>query len=365
MHSVIVNGKKYSAEDNAPLKELLSDAGFSFPCGGSGRCGKCRIVCPSVSPTDTDRRFLSEGQLSSGVRLACDKTVEQSLSVECDLPARKPGITLRECGIAVVITDDEIGISIVGDKAEETVTLVNPLRAYPDFRSLLSAYASDGAALTRALRGAIGRESVEFFERYGAAKAETTAVAAKEIYLKILAGLPADADEALILSASESETFDLPTESVYFLPRIDRLIGGEVLAECIRLKERSLVIDCERTVSFVYIGEKDNLAGAIWDCDYSEFALECIRAAALFLSKDRPKPMVCLYGSHAYRAEEALCGDFTCVHRDKLPSSTADALLSFRTRARLTKERNRTTFVRLYDKEEFQSLLLDAPKYRL
>lgn len=356
MHSVIINGKKFSIEDNAPLKEPLIDAGFRFPCGGYGKCGKCRISCPELPPTELDKRFLSPSQIAEGVRIACDKKVGTSLTIECKMEASAPKIILRECSVSAVITDEEISVSIVGDEIVETVTRKNPLSVYKSFEELINAYSSSPATLTNALRAVIGKESVELFEKYGAAKAGTTAIAAKGVYLKILAGLNIESSFEDVEILSQTDRFGLPTESIYLLPAKGDFIGGEIFAECVKLKERSLLIDCEKTLSLIHIGDEDNVATAIWDCDYSEVALRCLRAAVKFLTKDKPVPAVFLFGSYAYKAEAALENEMlTVYHRDKEPSSTANALLSFRTRSKLLKEADRTSFTTLFENELFQS----------
>ena len=166
MHNVIINGKKYVAEDNSPLKETLTQAGFAFPCGGVGRCGKCHINCPSLSPTDLDRRFLNDNQIKDGIRLACDKKVTSSINIECELSGvNKTNIVLHECSVAVTISDEEIDVTIVGEEPVETVTINNPLAAYPTLSALLDKYKKDGKELTTLLRAAIGKESVELFEK--------------------------------------------------------------------------------------------------------------------------------------------------------------------------------------------------------
>ena len=98
MHNVIINGKKISAQDGCPLKEILEKNGFNFPCGGTGKCGRCRITSPDLAPTALDERFLSPRLLSEGVRLACDKVVTSSLTVTCELSApAKPITPIKEC----------------------------------------------------------------------------------------------------------------------------------------------------------------------------------------------------------------------------------------------------------------------------
>ncbi len=358
MHSVIINGKKYAVEDNAPLKEPLTEAGYRFPCGGLGKCGKCRIECPSLVVTDLDRRFLSAIQIESGLRLACDKRVTSSLNIDCEVAPAPVAVKLSECRIAAVITDDEIGVSIVGDELVETVVKANPLSYYNSFDEMLTAYATDPATLTNALRAVIGKESVELFEKYGAAKALSSAVAAKGIYLKILAGLPASADADEVEKLAEKSTFGLPTESLYILPCKGDFFGGELYAECIALKERSLFIDCEKTVAFLHIGDEDDVSAAIWDCDYSPFALRCIKSAVKFLLKDKPAPAVYLYGKNAYIVEEALENlPLTVMHREREDESVVNALLSMRVRSKILKEKARTSFVSLYDNEIFQNYL--------
>ena len=61
------------------LGALLSENGlgsgdsFAMPCGGHGRCGKCRVkAAGGVSPlTERERSILSEKEIAEGVRLAC------------------------------------------------------------------------------------------------------------------------------------------------------------------------------------------------------------------------------------------------------------------------------------------------------
>lgn len=78
-----INGKEIIA-DQLPLKELLPAYGMEFPCGGKGICGRCKIYCTELAPSSLDKRFFSEKQLSEGVRLACDKTVEEGINIFFD-----------------------------------------------------------------------------------------------------------------------------------------------------------------------------------------------------------------------------------------------------------------------------------------
>lgn len=68
-------GKKYECVAGSSLMDTLYAHGVRMdaPCGGSGRCGKCRVRVMSgeLPVTAEDQRFLSERELKSGVRLAC------------------------------------------------------------------------------------------------------------------------------------------------------------------------------------------------------------------------------------------------------------------------------------------------------
>ena len=70
------------------LKGVLSDAGFnvSYPCGGAGRCGKCRVRFAEGAPIPNtlDKTFLSEKDIACGVRLLCRCSLETDCSVSID-----------------------------------------------------------------------------------------------------------------------------------------------------------------------------------------------------------------------------------------------------------------------------------------
>ncbi len=67
---VVLNGNRLIAEKGAFLSEIIKG---ERPCGGYGKCGKCRVTAKGnlSEPTVTERRLLSEEELLSGVRLAC------------------------------------------------------------------------------------------------------------------------------------------------------------------------------------------------------------------------------------------------------------------------------------------------------
>ena len=74
MVTITVNGTACRAGTGARLMDCLpAHAAPETPCGGAGRCGKCRVVARGVlsEPSPEELRALSANELARGVRLAC------------------------------------------------------------------------------------------------------------------------------------------------------------------------------------------------------------------------------------------------------------------------------------------------------
>ena len=72
--TVTVNGTAYPAAEGTPIGEILRDRGYGeMPCGGHGKCGKCRVTAkgPLTPPDEAELRHLTPEELGGGVRLAC------------------------------------------------------------------------------------------------------------------------------------------------------------------------------------------------------------------------------------------------------------------------------------------------------
>ena len=86
-HSVLFpGGMNVEAEAGITLKEVMNDAGvnFDFPCGGRGKCGKCKVRISSgiTEPQAEDKKTLSQDELDDGIRLACITKVHADMTVE-------------------------------------------------------------------------------------------------------------------------------------------------------------------------------------------------------------------------------------------------------------------------------------------
>lgn len=113
--TVAYGGKCISVELGTTVSEAISG---EHPCGGHGKCGKCKaIIKGSVSEiTDAERRLLSEEELLRGVRLACLTTVEGDCEVTAyrtegqaeiltagDLPELELSPAFSQYGVAIDI----------------------------------------------------------------------------------------------------------------------------------------------------------------------------------------------------------------------------------------------------------------------
>lgn len=101
--TVTVNGTDYKAVCGTNLGEVLAEHQLAeMPCGGKGRCGKCRVTAQGkLSPlSDAERRLLTKEEIGQGVRLACRTVVEGNCSV-----------TLSGSSSIQVLADGEIPLS--------------------------------------------------------------------------------------------------------------------------------------------------------------------------------------------------------------------------------------------------------------
>lgn len=77
-------GKTLSVKRGEPLQQHLFAQGVEFPCGGRGRCRRCRVRVLNghlpVTPADAQR--LSQADLDAGWRLACQARAETDLTLE-------------------------------------------------------------------------------------------------------------------------------------------------------------------------------------------------------------------------------------------------------------------------------------------
>jgi len=87
-YKVILRSGEMELEVSAgcTLMEAMNEGGWNvdFPCGGKGKCGKCRvrIIKGLEQPTATELELLDAKELEAGIRLACLTEVHNDITFE-------------------------------------------------------------------------------------------------------------------------------------------------------------------------------------------------------------------------------------------------------------------------------------------
>jgi len=123
------DGCSYDAEDGMTVLRAAAEAGLYIdaPCGGNGKCGKCRVAV--ISAADDCPRSV----LACEFQIFCDLTV--------DLTGKATGYRILEEGITREIQFDPLVKAY-------TITVEKPVAgsAEPDFKRLCNALAAEGVA---------------------------------------------------------------------------------------------------------------------------------------------------------------------------------------------------------------------------
>ncbi len=92
---ITLNGKAVPATQGTLLSTVIhTDA----PCGGHGRCGKCRVIARGClsEPSVAERDLLSEQELAGGIRLACKTRALGNCEIVAETAGQKPRIVGAE-----------------------------------------------------------------------------------------------------------------------------------------------------------------------------------------------------------------------------------------------------------------------------
>ena len=102
MIRIYVNGESREVPSGLTISEIT---GGESPCGGHGKCGKCKVVARGnlSAPSESELRLLTADELSRGVRLACTTRVEGECEIE----------TIKSSDTAQIVTGGEsVGFEI-------------------------------------------------------------------------------------------------------------------------------------------------------------------------------------------------------------------------------------------------------------
>ena len=257
-------GRSLEVEAGTPLQDLLFAHGVEFPCGGRGKCKRCRVrvLAGTLTPTEEERQILGEVDIAAGWRLACRASVDSPVKLD---------IAQWE---ATILTDESVfeftpssGLGVAVDLGTTTLvaqlldletghvlavrTSLNPQAAYGgDVMSRVElAVAGGGAAKLQGLiRDEIGRmvaELVEDDSRDGR-KVRDVVIVGNTVMHHLFCGIPLDAlaqapfetlrDGLEFFTASELG-WPLPHEAqVRFLPCLGSFVGSDILAGIVATK---------------------------------------------------------------------------------------------------------------------------------
>lgn len=173
MPIVTVNGRPLPAAVGDNLAALLRGQGLQAPCGGHGRCGKCRVTASGAlsAPDEAEKRLLGAAALAQGVRLACRATVRGDCTIrltqaqggQVQLDGAMRPLALHPAFAAYGLAVD-IGTTTLAARLYDTAGRLladgscwNPQAAFgADVISRIeAALAGNGPQLAAAVRGAI------------------------------------------------------------------------------------------------------------------------------------------------------------------------------------------------------------------
>ena len=127
-------GIPVEAEKGQTLYEVFLKAGIEITtiCGGSGKCGKCRVITDDYgfentsSPTDAEKESLSAEELSRGIRLACQVEVQGNIEVYVPKESLNTRIRLQTEGIETGIAPSPLVRKYYAELPRPTLHNIEP-----------------------------------------------------------------------------------------------------------------------------------------------------------------------------------------------------------------------------------------------
>ncbi|HMA63656.1 MAG: 2Fe-2S iron-sulfur cluster-binding protein, partial [Fibrobacterota bacterium] len=117
----INNGKKVlQSEKGLRLIDVLASQNIFVPsaCGSNGRCGLCKVkINSNTIVSDTERKLLSDPEISNGIRLACQVQIDADMSIEI------PSEFLGAKDFETIVSSKKF---LTSDIVELTLTLKQP-----------------------------------------------------------------------------------------------------------------------------------------------------------------------------------------------------------------------------------------------
>jgi uncharacterized 2Fe-2S/4Fe-4S cluster protein (DUF4445 family) len=263
---VTLNGVAHECPAGTCLGELMQEHGHrSMPCGGHGKCGKCRVTVTGhvTPPAEDEKKALTAEELAQGIRLACRTTAlgdctvtsadEQGggqIVVDGRFPASMRGVQPTPAwstyGVAIDIGTTTLAARLYDRKGQmlAEASRLNPQSTWgADVISRMEAAMAGNAAKMAALTRRTLNSMVE--ELAGAAAIETADIGAvtitgntvmlhllTETDVEPLTHAPFEAKRLFgeTLAARELDLVALPPDAqVYLPPCIAAFVGADTV----------------------------------------------------------------------------------------------------------------------------------------
>ena len=270
--------------ENKTLLEILHGKDLHAACGGKGTCGKCKVrVTGDVSPmTDAERKFLTDNEVNSGIRLACmtypkgEYTVElisdTAMQIQTNSVIGNHVISPLEgeYGIAVDIGTTTVAVYLCDLKSgtiTQTTAFRNPQAAYGADVITRIGYINENNALD-VLRNCIVDGLNNAISSFGIAREKINAVVitGNTTMEHIFAGLdPKGIANAPFtpaslfgdtLTAGESKLNVADDSLVYIMPCFSAYVGGDIATGVVAAD----VDTADETVLYIDIGTNGEIA---------------------------------------------------------------------------------------------------------
>jgi uncharacterized 2Fe-2S/4Fe-4S cluster protein (DUF4445 family) len=274
-------GAAFPVERGTPLQDVLFAYGVEFPCGGRGRCRRCRVrvLEGSLPVTPAEETLLGRAELEDGWRLACHAVASGDLVLEV---AQWDAAILADDSLFEFTPGEGFGIAVdLG-----TTTLVAQLLDLRTghvlgVRTSLNPQAAFGADIMSRVEFAVreeGQDRLERLIRAGVGKLvrELTPLAGKPAGRVTIVGnsvmhhlfcgigvepfshVPFEPSRGgLEVFAASELGWDLPGDPcVAFLPCLGGFVGSDILAGLVATRMH----ESDRLIGLIDLGTNGELA---------------------------------------------------------------------------------------------------------
>lgn len=282
-------GIKIEVNHNTPVRDIISEYGIEFSCGGKGVCGKCKIklLKGNIDADQHHRTLLEKHHLSDEWRLACLSKITEDVTIyinQCEHIIQTDETPFKYSpeegyGLAVDLGSTTIVSQLVNlkyGKIEAAVTSLNPQTVYgSDIISRISyALSSDMhySDLTKAVRNKIKQHIFEINAKKSC-DIRKVVICGNSVMHHLFSKLDITPLSAYPFQSSHNEMqefnsseLDWPLAKdcrITFLPNISHFVGSDILSgiEAIQMHKKTkyqVLLDLG-TNGEIVIGNRDHI----------------------------------------------------------------------------------------------------------